>query len=182
MFGLNSIVIVKNIIFKTQSNNASIDHAFIHGRPCVITHFDKDNIYYFPLSSFHKNACTKGHIILNEQSIYLKRPKYKKFLININVCYHSPYEIMEECGYLKPSVFLNLLERYVEIQKNSDSEEWYEMREYLDELSEIRATVDIGEQLDIIDSLNEKLYEHYHHSKTLHKGRRPFNSDGVVNK
>ena len=53
---LGKIVIIKNIVFKNDSNSKlKVDHAWEKGRPCVIIYSDNEYDYYLPISSTKAN-------------------------------------------------------------------------------------------------------------------------------
>lgn len=64
MVGLGSIIIVNNLIFENMRDHKKyVDHAFSRGRPCVVLHFDKEKIYFVPLSCMNENVNLQTHVV-----------------------------------------------------------------------------------------------------------------------
>ena len=168
MIGLGSIIIVRNLIFENnESNKKYLDHAFFHGRPCIVLHFDEEYIYFVPLSRVCSSANLETHFIIDMKDSRWDRKKYHSGMVNLEKIFKQKFCWKEEIGVLDPILLFQLLSNYIMIH----TDEYYDIfLYYLNELFELEYDdLTQEEKYDVLSVFNEKLHNLYHPSKQLTK-------------
>ena len=137
--GIGSIIYVRNILFKDATTDAElVDHAFVHGRPCVVVDFDRDFLYFFPITHVKENRNYLDKYVFDKTDCKWKRKKYDKHAIAVKHYYKIPYTQMSVYGKLDPYALAGVMEYYCQTHSDCSNQKFYQnLCYYCDVLKEI---------------------------------------------
>lgn len=186
MVGIGSIIYVRNILFKDATTDAElVDHAFVHGRPCVVVDFDRDFLYFFPITHVKENRNYLDKYVFDKTDCKWKRKKYDKHAIAVKHYYKIPYTQMSVYGKLDPYALAEVMECYCHNHQKCHNTLFYQnLSYYCDVLKQIGSFSEekekngslnpynlIEERYGFLSDFNEYLYDEIFPSKSLMKTR-----------
>lgn len=139
MVGIGSIIYVRNIVFQDATIVLEqVDHAFLHGRPCLVVDFDRDYLYFFPMTHVKESHYYPDKYIFDQSNCQWKRRKYNKHAVAISHYYKIPYTQIRVYGTLDPYTLAEVMDCYCKIHPDCYDTVFYQnLCYYGDVLKEI---------------------------------------------
>lgn len=186
MVGIGSIIYVRNIIFKDATKPfEQVDHAFLSGRPCLVVDFDRDYLYFFPITHVKEAREYRNKYIFDETLCLWGKRKYDKHAVTTHYYYKIPFSQMYVHGTLDPYALAEVMECYCYNHQKCHNTLFYQnLSYYCDVLKQIGSLSEekekngslnpynlIEERYDFLSDFNEYLYDEIFPSKSLMKTR-----------
>lgn len=139
---IGNIAIIKNIIF-SDNEKMELDHAWSHGRPCLILFEDNEYYYFLTITSTERFSpkYVKQYFKIEENDYkYRYKSRYtNKFLnkknssnsilkgwVNLENIYKIPIYGLDALGKIKFDFYKNVVQRLKEYHKNENLNELME--------------------------------------------------------